>query len=130
MKEKEKRIGDTYPANLLKTAEKKSEKSFYWFVLVLCIVMFAGILTGKFDRGFPTPKNIVVAGWKQIQIQKGDTLWSIAKAYGETVDARLLIEIIRQKNGIDQVLPAGKPIFIPSAAKYKWDNKFSYPKNL
>ena len=132
MKGREKKVGDVYPASLLIQAqEKKSEKGFYLTMAIVFILMVAGILTGKFDRIFPTPENIDVSGWKQIQVQPQDTLWSIAKeAYGEKIDVRLVIDIVQEKNKISSPsrLLAGTIILIPAAMKYSWEKQMIYPE--
>ncbi|MFA5386285.1 MAG: LysM peptidoglycan-binding domain-containing protein [Candidatus Paceibacterota bacterium] len=131
MREKRETIGSSHRASLLQQAEeRRHNKNFCWIVVVLLLLMVVGKFSGVLDQGWPTPKNIQVLSWQKIQVQPGNTLWGIAKSYGEKIDAQLLIEVIRQKNGIDQTLPANKPILIPSAVKYQWDSEFSYPKNL
>ena len=132
MRDKE-RFNDFYPAYPLqrKQASKSKEVVGVVVLLVLSIIMAKAAQLGKFDRIFPVPENIIVSSWKQIQIQPGDTLWGFATQYND-VNPHILVYIIQKKNNISisQFIHPGEKILIPSAVKYRWDNKISFPRKL
>jgi len=131
MRDKE-RFNDFYPAYLLQRKQASKSKKVVGVVMLLAlsIIMAKAAQLGKFDRIFPVPENIIVSSWKQVQIQPGDTLWAMAGRYN-SVDTRLLIYVIQRKNNIiGTTIHAGEIILIPSAVKYRWDNKISFPKKL
>ena len=130
MRDKE-RFNDFYPAYLLQRKQASKSKKVVGVVMLLAlsIIMAKAAQLGKFDRIFPVPENIIVSSWKQIQIQPGDTLWGFAKKY-DNVDTQLVIYLIQGKNNIGASIHAGEIILIPSAVKYRWDNKISFPKKL
>jgi len=125
-----------YPASLLTQQGTKKPKTskmkkvaFFGTVMLLAVIMARLTVLGKFDRIFPVPENLVVLGWKQIQVQPGNTVWGFAKKYNN-IDTRLVVYLIQGKNNIGASIHAGEIILIPSAVKYRWDNKISFPKKL
>lgn len=61
------------------------------------------------DTAANVEKEIVVS----YEVQPGDTLWGIAKAfYGEEKDVDEVMYIIKQDNNIGDAVPAGKKIMI------------------
>ena len=92
-----------YPASLLTQQGTKKPKTskmkkvaFFGTVMLLAVIMARLTVLGKFDRIFPVPENLVVLGWKQIQVQPGNTVWGFAKKYNN-IGGNNLIFIFCQK---------------------------------
>jgi len=123
-----------YPASLLTQQGTKKPKTskmkkvaFFGTVMLLAVIMARLTVLGKFDRIFPVPENLVVLGWKQIQVQPGNTVWGFAKKYNN-IDTRLVVYVIQEKNNIkaNTYIYPGETILVPREVRYKWDNPPSF----
>jgi hypothetical protein len=84
---------------------------FLVFLLAATAVLvfaLSGAATGTADRGAPVPVKVV-------QVEAGDTLWSIATRAVPGEDPRDLIDEIQRLNGLEGSLPVGTRIVVPVA---------------
>jgi LysM domain len=82
---------------------------FLTFLLAACAVsvfMLSGAATGTAERGAPVPVRVV-------QVEPGDTLWSIATRAAPGEDPRDLIDEIEQLNSLDGSLRVGSSVAVP-----------------
>lgn len=81
------------------------KKNNYIVLLFGVFVLLFTIYTWK------TPDNLA---YEQIQIEHGDTLWSLAEKYRGQMSSEQWIEIVMVENDLkDATIVAGKPIVIP-----------------
>jgi Tfp pilus assembly protein FimV len=83
--------------------------AFLTFLLAACAVlvfMLSGAATGTPERGTPVPVKVV-------QVEPGDTLWSIATRAAPGEDPRDLIDEIEELNSLDGSLPVGSSVAVP-----------------
>ena len=69
-------------------------------------VLLSDAATGSAERGRPVPVRVV-------QIEPGDTLWSIATRAAPGEDPRDLIDQIEELNSLDGSLRVGSEIAVP-----------------
>jgi len=82
--------------------------AFLAAVLAVGVFALSGAATGSGERGKPVPVTMV-------QIESGDTLWSIASSAAPGEDPRDLIDEIEELNSLDGSLPVGERIAVPVA---------------
>ncbi len=80
--------------------------AFLVAALALVVFAFSDAATGSGERGAPVPVRIV-------QVEAGDTLWSIATRAAPGEDPRDLIDEIEELNGLDGSLRVGSEIAVP-----------------
>lgn len=80
--------------------------AFLVAALALVMVTLSGSATGSAERGAPVPVRMV-------QVEAGDTLWSIATRAAPGEDPRDLIGEIEELNSLDGSLPVGAQIAVP-----------------
>lgn len=82
---------------------KKSRKILFSLLLtVLALVLMYRLIAP------PRP-----SGWQEYTVRRGDTLWSIASAYGDGYDPRNIIDEIERKNGCNADIDVGDVLLIP-----------------
>ncbi|MGH3365972.1 MAG: LysM peptidoglycan-binding domain-containing protein, partial [Nocardioidaceae bacterium] len=79
---------------------------FLCVALALAVFALSGAASGTDERGAPAPVRIV-------QVESGDTLWSIATRIAPGEDPRDLIGEIQELNALDGSLRAGTEIAVP-----------------
>jgi hypothetical protein len=74
----------------------------------LAVVLFSlsGSATGSAERGAPVPVQVV-------QVEAGDTLWSIATRVAPGEDPRDVVDEIQDLNNIDGALRVGTELAVP-----------------
>ena len=77
-------------------------------VLALGVFALSGSATGSGERGEPVAVTMV-------QVESGDTLWSIATRAAPGEDPRDLIDEIEELNSLSGSLPVGDRIAVPLA---------------
>ena len=77
-------------------------------VLAVGVFALSGSATGSGERGEPVPVTTV-------QVESGDTLWSIATRVAPGEDPRDLIDEIEELNSLNGSLPVGERIAVPVA---------------
>jgi hypothetical protein len=82
--------------------------TFLAAVLAVGVFALSGSATGSGERGEPVPVTMV-------QVESGDTLWSIATRVAPGEDPRDLIDEIEELNALDGSLPVGERIAVPLA---------------
>jgi len=93
------------------------QKKFIFLAILLCVS--ALILLGSTIRTFAKSKNDnrnLVTDYSSIQIEKGDSLWSIAETYTNTYDVSIndYIEEVKQINHLESDdIHSGQYIIIP-----------------
>ena len=80
--------------------------AFLTAALAVVFVVLSGAATGSGERGRPEPVRIV-------QVEAGDTLWSIATRAAPGEDPRDLIDEIEELNSLDGSLRVGTEIAVP-----------------
>lgn len=70
------------------------------------VFMLSGAATGTAERGAPVPVKVV-------QVEPGDTLWSIASRAAPGEDPRDLIDAIEELNSLDGTLRVGTSVAVP-----------------
>jgi LysM domain len=75
-------------------------------VLAVGVFALSGSATGSGERGEPVPVTMV-------QVESGDTLWSIATRVAPGEDPRDLIDEIEELNSLNGSLPVGERIAVP-----------------
>jgi nucleoid-associated protein YgaU len=90
----------------------KSQRRFTIFLALLAILI---ITTATTAFGFNNAEALTRPVYTEIQIQNGDTLWDLAKAYGpKDQDIRKVVYAICEINEIHaDELQAGQVILIP-----------------
>jgi hypothetical protein len=81
--------------------------SFLLAAVAVVFVALSGTATGSGERGRPVPVTTV-------QVEPGDTLWSIATRAAPGQDPRDLIDEIEELNGLDGSLQVGTEIAVPA----------------
>lgn len=84
-----------------------AKSKFCKILLALPLVVLVAVLLWKMIAP-PTP-----SGWQQYTVKRGDTLWSIASAYGDGYDPRNIIDEIERKNGCNADIDVGDVLLIP-----------------
>ncbi|MGH3318108.1 MAG: LysM peptidoglycan-binding domain-containing protein [Nocardioidaceae bacterium] len=82
--------------------------TFLAAVLAVGVFALSGAATGSGERGEPIPVTMV-------QVESGDTLWSIATRVAPGEDPRDLIDEIEELNSLNGSLPVGERIAVPVA---------------
>ena len=82
--------------------------TFLAAVLAVGVFALSGSATGSGERGEPVPVTMV-------QVESGDTLWSIATRVAPGEDPRDLIDEIEELNSLTGSLPVGERIAVPVA---------------
>jgi hypothetical protein len=82
--------------------------TFLAVALALGVFALSGSATGSGERGEPVAVTMV-------QIESGDTLWSIATRAAPGEDPRDLIDEIEELNSLNGSLPVGERIAVPVA---------------
>ena len=80
--------------------------TFLTAALAVLFVVLSGAATGSGERGRPVPVRMV-------QVEAGDTLWSIATRAAPGEDPRDLIDEIEELNSLDGTLRVGTEIAVP-----------------
>jgi hypothetical protein len=80
--------------------------TFLTTALAVLFVVLSGAATGSSERGRPAPVRMV-------QVEAGDTLWSIATRAAPGEDPRDLIHEIEELNSLDGTLRVGSEIAVP-----------------
>ncbi len=75
-------------------------------VLAVLFVVLSDTATGTAERGQPVPVRMV-------QVESGDTLWTIASRAAPGQDPRDLIDQIQELNSMDGSLQVGTKIAVP-----------------
>ena len=94
-----------------KTLKVKSRVRFTAFVLIM---LFA--VTGLFNTmlGLNDALGLTKQEYIEVNINSGDTLWTIAEQYMPSdIDIRKAVHIIKNVNEIDSQLQPGQTILIP-----------------
>lgn len=97
-----------------KTLKVKSRVRFTAFVLIM---LFA--FTGLFNTmlGLNDALGLTKQEYIEVNINSGDTLWTIAEQYMPSdIDIRKAVHIIKNVNEIDSQLQPGQTILIPEYA--------------
>ena len=97
-----------------KTLKVKSRVRFTAFVLIM---LFA--VTGLFNTmlGLNDALGLTKQEYIEVNINSGDTLWTIAEQYMPSdMDIRKAVHIIKNVNEIDSQLQPGQTILIPEYA--------------
>lgn len=97
-----------------KTLKVKSRVRFTAFVLIM---LFA--VTGLFNTmlGLNDALGLTKQEYIEVNINSGDTLWTIAEQYMPSdMDIRQAVHIIKNVNEIDSQLQPGQTILIPEYA--------------
>ena len=97
-----------------KTSKVKSRVRFTAFVLIM---LFA--VTGLFNTmlGLNDALGLTKQEYIEVNINSGDTLWTIAEQYMPSdMDIRKAVHIIKNVNEIDSQLQPGQTILIPEYA--------------
>lgn len=98
-----------------KTA-KKSIPAGFWMALfswIIAIFIMSGSLNEAFSLANVEPRQM------EVQVEKGDTLWSIAQEINTTIfnhnyDVRYLIYVIEEANGLENaIIHPGQILVIP-----------------
>lgn len=85
----------------------KNKKKFYSFIFIISLVAFLIIYTNSV-AGYEEPQ------YQSIVVSSGDTLWSIAKKYGNDSDIREYIHKVKEINNLDSsVLYDNTAILVP-----------------
>jgi LysM domain-containing protein len=82
--------------------------TFLAAALAVGVFALSGAATGSGERGQPVPVTMV-------QVESGDTLWSIATRVAPGEDPRDLIDEIEELNALNGSLPVGERIAVPVA---------------
>lgn len=87
------------------------------FITFLTVFMLITAFSVSAVFGFGSAAGSDVQTFKTVQVQPGDTLWTLAKQYGpNNVDCRKLIYEIQQINDVSAyTLQAGQYISIPES---------------
>jgi hypothetical protein len=80
--------------------------AFLLAALAVLFVALSGVATGSDERGAPVPVRTV-------QVEPGDTLWSIATRAAPGEDPRDLIDEIEELNALEGSLRVGSEIAVP-----------------
>lgn len=90
----------------------KSTFRFTLFIIIAIIVIGAAITTGL---GLNTATGLSKERYIEIQVQSGDTLWTIASEYmSPDIDTRKNVQILCEKNNVTaETLYPGQTIRIP-----------------
>ena len=72
----------------------------------MVLFVLSGVATGTAEAGEPVPVRMV-------QVEAGDTLWSIATRAAPGEDPRDLIDEIQELNSLEGSLPVGTEIAVP-----------------
>jgi Tfp pilus assembly protein FimV len=75
-------------------------------VLSVLFVVLSDAATGTAERGQPVPVHMV-------EVESGDTLWTIASRVAPGEDPRDLIDRIEELNSLDGTLRVGSEIAVP-----------------
>jgi Tfp pilus assembly protein FimV len=75
-------------------------------VLAVLFVVLSDVATGTAERGEPVPV-------KMVQVESGDTLWTIASRAAPGQDPRDLIDEIEELNALHGSLQVGSKIAVP-----------------
>ncbi len=79
--------------------------------LLLSIVILTFSVIAYVSKVYNTKEHIEIVS---VVVSKGDTLWNIAKKYGnDNDDIRKIIYQIKEFNGIDSDINVGQVIYIP-----------------
>jgi LysM repeat protein len=101
--------GRTAPAGELRLTRRGRLLVFVCFLtaaLALLVFAVSDAATGSGERGRPVPVTMV-------QVESGDTLWSIATRAAPGEDPRGLIDRIQQLNALEGPLQVGTRIAVP-----------------
>jgi hypothetical protein len=82
--------------------------TFLTVATALLVFVVSGAATGSGERGEPVPVRMV-------EVESGDTLWSIASRTAPGGDPRDLIDQIQELNALEGTLPVGERIAVPVA---------------
>ncbi len=98
--------------NTKRTYRISNKFRFITFLTVFMLIAAFGISAAF---GFGSAAGSDVRNYKTVQVQSGDTLWSLAQQYGpQNVDCRRVIFEIQQINNVSaSTLQAGQYISIP-----------------
>ncbi len=80
--------------------------TFLLTAVAVLVFVLSGSATGTGERGAPVPVKVV-------QVEAGDTLWSIATRAAPGEDPRDLIDEIEELNALDGSLRVGTQIAVP-----------------
>jgi hypothetical protein len=80
--------------------------AFLLAALAVLVFSLSGSATGSAERGAPVPVRVV-------QVESGDTLWSIATRVAPGEDPRDVVDEIQDLNNIDGSLLVGTQLAVP-----------------
>jgi murein DD-endopeptidase MepM/ murein hydrolase activator NlpD len=89
-----------------------ARRSMLWFCCLACL---AGCRGGSLPEKAVSPPKMEAASGVYHQVERGQTLWSIAKGYG--VDVKMLARVNRLTN--TAVLRVGQKLYIPEATQVR-----------
>lgn len=86
----------------------KNRRRFYMIIMVLTVLLtvtvFASVVNGADSNN----------GYETITVERGDTLWDLAKEYSNGTDIRIYIEKIKDMNDMsDSNIYAGDLLKLP-----------------
>lgn len=101
-------VKNTYKGNKAEKSQMRAKPKLSWFiiaVLIFALVIFIGY----------TSQGSIPQEYKIVEVNKGDTLWSIAVKYNiNNEDPRKLINEIKKINNLETIiLQPGQMIKIP-----------------
>lgn len=86
----------------------KNRKRFYIFIMILTAALTSILIAGTVSSADAAPV------YTSVTVEKGDTLWEIAKRYRKNGDIRKLINEIERANGItDSTIYEGDVLRLP-----------------
>ena len=102
------RLRHPRPSGLRLTRRGRLVAFLVFLLAATAVLVFAvsGAATGSAERGEPVPVKVV-------QVEAGDTLWSIATRAAPGEDPRELIDEIQRLNALDGSLRVGSQIAVP-----------------
>ena len=91
----------------------KNRKRFYVFVMLLAITLSSTFLVGTVN-GADTSKTCTSEAYTTVTVEKGDTLWDLAREHNKDGDIRQYIHKIEKANNLtDGIIFEGETLKLP-----------------